>query len=78
MTFVNAKSENSTRCFPAVGQFYQHAYDVRLASRPRESKPYGDKGLGRFSKKRGDGVILLQPRQIGETNIIGAFVPLCR
>ncbi len=42
----------------------------------KESKPYGDKGFVVF-RKAGDGAILL-PSQVGKTNLIGAFVPLCQ
>ena len=41
-----------------------------------EAKPYGDKGVIVF-RAAGDGAIL-QPRQVGQTNIIGSYVPLCR
>jgi prepilin-type N-terminal cleavage/methylation domain-containing protein len=40
------------------------------------AKPYGDKGFIVFHVA-GDGAIL-QPRQVGQTNIIGSFAPLCR
>jgi len=40
------------------------------------AKPYGTKGFVVF-RKGGDGSIY-QPKQVGNTNIIGSFVPLCR
>ena len=40
------------------------------------AKPYGDKGFVVF-RKGGDGAIL-RPNQIGQTNLIGSFVPMCR
>lgn len=40
------------------------------------SLPYGTKGLA-LIRKAGDGA-LLQPRQAGHTNTVGAYVPLCR
>lgn len=40
------------------------------------AKPFGNKGFVVF-RKGGDGGILL-PRQVGQTNLIGSFVPLCR
>ncbi len=40
------------------------------------AKPYGKKGFV-VMRKGGDGSILL-PSQVGQTNIIGSFVPLCR
>jgi prepilin-type N-terminal cleavage/methylation domain-containing protein len=40
------------------------------------AKPYGNKGFIVF-RREGDGAILL-PSQVGQTNVIGAFVPLCR
>jgi len=40
------------------------------------AKPYGTKGFAVF-RKGGDGTIL-QARQIGKTNIIGTFAPMCR
>lgn len=42
----------------------------------KESKPYGNKGFVVF-RKAGDGAILL-PKQAGNTNLVGSFVPLCR
>lgn len=39
------------------------------------AKPYGNKGFAVF-RKAGDGA-MLRPRQVGLTNIIGSFVPLC-
>lgn len=42
----------------------------------KSGKPYGEKGFVVF-RMAGDGDIL-QKRQAGQTNIIGAFVPLCR
>ena len=41
-----------------------------------DAKPYGKKGFVVF-RKGGDGAILLQ-KQAGQTNIIGAYAPLCR
>ena len=40
------------------------------------AKPYGKKGFMVF-RKGGDGAVYL-PSQVGQTNIIGSFVPLCR
>ncbi len=40
------------------------------------AKPFGNKGFVVF-RKGGDGGVYL-PRQVGNTNIIGSFVPLCR
>ena len=40
------------------------------------AKPYGNKGFAVF-RKGGDGTIML-PKQVGQTNLIGSFVPLCR
>lgn len=40
------------------------------------AKPYGNKGFIVF-RKAGDGMVLL-PKQVGQTNIIGSYVPLCR
>ena len=40
------------------------------------AKPYGNKAFVVF-RKGGDGGVYL-PRQIGKTNIIGSFVPMCR
>ena len=44
----------------------------------KKAKPYGDKGFVVF-RKGGDGAILL-PKETGlaYTNVIGAYVPLCR
>lgn len=42
----------------------------------RRAKPYGDTGFVVF-RRAGDGSILL-PRQVGQTNVIGSFVPMCR
>lgn len=41
----------------------------------KKAKTYGDKGFVVF-RKGGDGTILV-PRQAGQTNIIGSYVPLC-
>lgn len=41
-----------------------------------KAKPYGDKGFVVF-RKEGSGAIL-QSRQIGQTNVIGSYVPLCK
>jgi len=41
----------------------------------RSAKPYGTKGFVVF-RKAGDGTIL-QAKQVGMTNIIGAYAPLC-
>jgi len=38
--------------------------------------PFGNKGFVVF-RKAGDGAILM-PKQVGQTNVIGAFAPLCR
>jgi hypothetical protein len=40
------------------------------------AKPYGNKGFVVF-RKGGDGSVYF-PRQVGQTNLIGSFVPLCR
>jgi type II secretory pathway pseudopilin PulG len=40
------------------------------------AKPFGNKGFVVF-RKGGDGSVYL-PRQVGKTNLIGSFVPLCR
>jgi len=40
------------------------------------AKPFGNKGFVVF-RKGGDGGVYL-PKQVGQTNLIGAFVPLCR
>jgi len=40
------------------------------------AKPFGDKGFVVF-RKGGDGAVL-RPNQVGQTNLIGSFVPLCR
>jgi len=40
------------------------------------AKPFGNKGFVVF-RKSGDGAIY-RPNQTGQTNIIGAFVPMCR
>jgi hypothetical protein len=40
------------------------------------AKPYGKRGFVVF-KKGGHGTNLL-PKQVGKTNVIGSFVPLCR
>lgn len=40
------------------------------------AKPFGNKGFVVF-RKGGSGSVLL-PKQVGQTNIIGSFVPLCR
>jgi len=40
------------------------------------AKPYGDRGFA-ILRKAGDGAIL-QPKQAGQTNLVGSFVPLCR
>ena len=40
------------------------------------AKPFGNKGFVVF-RKDGSGSVML-PRQVGQTNIIGSFVPLCR
>lgn len=42
----------------------------------KSAKPYGEKGFVVF-RKGGDGVILLK-RQVGQTNVIGSFVPLLK
>jgi type II secretory pathway pseudopilin PulG len=42
----------------------------------RSAKPYGDKGFVVF-RKGGDGAILLR-NQVGQTNLIGTFVPLLK
>ena len=42
----------------------------------KKALPYGNKGFGVF-RKGGDGAIL-PPRQVGKTNLIGTYVPLCR
>lgn len=39
------------------------------------AKPFGNKGFAVF-RKAGDGAILL-PKQVGNTNVIGGFAPLC-
>lgn len=41
-----------------------------------KTKPYGDKGFVVF-RKDGSGAIL-QPKQAGQTNVVEAFVPLCK
>lgn len=41
-----------------------------------KAKPYGDKGFVVF-RKDGSGAIL-QPRQVGQTNVIGTYMPLCK
>jgi Tfp pilus assembly major pilin PilA len=40
------------------------------------AKPFGNKGFVVF-KKGGDGAIL-QSKKVGQTNVIGSFVPMCR
>ena len=40
------------------------------------AKPFGNKGFVLF-RKGGDGGVYL-PKQIGQTNLIGSFVPMCR
>ncbi len=40
------------------------------------AKPFGDRGFVLF-RKEGSGSILL-PKQVGQTNIIGSFAPMCR
>lgn len=42
----------------------------------RSARPFGNKGFVLF-RKAGDGAIL-KPTQVGQTNIIGSYVPLCR
>lgn len=42
----------------------------------KNARPFGDKGFVVF-RKGGDGVILL-PRQVSQTNIIGAYVPVVK
>ena len=41
-----------------------------------DALPFGNKGFVVF-RKAGDGAILM-PKQVGQTNVIGAFAPLCR
>lgn len=40
------------------------------------AKPFGDKGFV-VLRKNGDGSLMF-PRQVGQTNVIGSFVPMCR
>ena len=40
------------------------------------AKPFGNKGFVVF-RKGGDGSVYL-PKQVGKTNLIGSFVPMCR
>jgi hypothetical protein len=40
------------------------------------AKPFGNKGFVVF-RKGGDGSVYL-PMQVGKTNLIGSFVPMCR
>lgn len=42
----------------------------------KDAKPYGDQAFLIF-RKAGDGAVL-QPTQVGKTNLIGRYVPLCQ